>query len=102
MDKIGKVIWAESGIKSLENLMSYISIDSEYYASNFTKNVLKIVDNLEYFPKLGRIVPEYRRKDLRELIYQNYRIVYLIQKSIIHIVYIGHSAKRLPAENDLV
>jgi hypothetical protein len=35
-----------------------------------------VTDQLQLFPEQGRIVPEYRNPDLREIIFQPYRIVY--------------------------
>ena len=45
------------------------------------------------FPESGRIVPEYNQKDLWEVIFQNYRIVYRIKPDIIEIVTITHGAR---------
>jgi len=53
-----------------------------------------IVKNIPYFPKSGRIVPEYKDENLREKIYQNYRIVYRIKKNLIEIVAIIHGARQ--------
>ena len=96
MDKVTKIIWTETGISSLENIIDFISKDSEYYASNFCKKVIQFIETLKSFPEIGRIVPEYNIDELRELIYQNYRIIYKISKKNINIVYIGHCTKLLP------
>jgi toxin ParE1/3/4 len=47
------------------------------------------------FPELGRIVPEFRKKNLKELIEGNYRIIYKIHPHFTGIVRIHHSAKQL-------
>jgi len=100
MDKISKIIWTESGLLSLEEILNFISKDSEFYSGNFGKRILNLAENLEYFPYLGRIVPEYNNKVIRELIYQNYRLVYKIEENNIYIIYIGHGAKLLPDINE--
>jgi plasmid stabilization system protein ParE len=46
-------------------------------------------------PKLGRIVPEYNDKNLREKIYGNYRIIYRIKPEVIEIAAICHGARLL-------
>jgi len=75
MDKIEKLIWTEDGMKSLEEIVQYISKDSVYYASNFAKKILETIECLIDFPLMGRVVPEYDdNSDIRELIHQNYRI----------------------------
>ncbi|MEW6102492.1 MAG: type II toxin-antitoxin system RelE/ParE family toxin [bacterium] len=96
MDKVERLIWTEDGIKSFEDIIQYIAKDSSYYASNFGRKVLESIENLMEFPKMGRIVPEYNKPNIRELIYQNYRIVYRIGKNIIYILLIIHGSKELP------
>lgn len=96
MDKVKKIFWSSKALKRFEDLLEYIAKDSKYYASEFGKRILYLVEKLELFPYLGRIVPEYNREDIRELIYTNYRIVYYIKDNSINIIYIGHAAKQLP------
>lgn len=56
-----------------------------------------IVKNIPKLPKAGRVVPEYGDRNIREKIYENYRIVYRIKEEIVEIVAICHGAK--PLEN---
>jgi plasmid stabilization system protein ParE len=95
MDKIEKIIWTDAGIKSFEEVVQYISNDSEYYASNFARKLLLLIENLKIFPRSGRIVPEYNNPDIRELIYQNYRIVYTISGKAVYIALVIHGTKNL-------
>ena len=53
-----------------------IGRDSEHYAKLFTQRIFSAAEMLALFPESGRIVPEYDRRDLCELLFQNYRIVY--------------------------
>ena len=95
MDKIEKIIWTEDGINSFEEIVRYISHDSEFYASNFARRLLLAIERLEIFPRSGRIVPEYNNPDIRELIYQNYRIVYKISDKAVYIALIIHGTNDL-------
>jgi toxin ParE1/3/4 len=90
-----KIRWAPRAALNLEEICNYISRDSEYYASLFAKKIISIVKNIPQFPKSGRIVPEYKDDNLREIIYQNYRIVYRLKDDIVEIVAICHGAKPL-------
>ncbi len=67
--------------------------DSEYYARVFAQGVINAIERLLIFPESGRIVPEYNRKDLREIIFQNYRIVYRIKSDAVEVVTITHGAR---------
>ena len=47
------------------------------------------------FEHSGRCVPEITRKDIRELIYGNYRVIYRIDKDVISILTVRHSRQIL-------
>lgn len=81
-------------ISNLKSIHDYISIDSPTYAHLFTKSLVKATAKLELLPYCGRIVPELDGYNFREVIYQNYRIVYrVISDESIEILCIYHSAR---------
>ncbi len=90
-----QIRWAPRAASDLEGICNYIARDSEYYAAFFAKKINGIIKAIPLFPEAGRIVPEYRDKNLREKIYKNYRIVYRIKGELIEIVTICHGAKPL-------
>lgn len=90
-----KIKWSPRAASNLEEICSYIARDSEYYASLFAKKIFLIIKDIPQFPKSGRVVPEYSNENLREKIYQNYRIVYRLKENLIEIVAICHGAKPL-------
>jgi len=87
--------WSPRAASNFEEICNYIAKDSEHYAWLFAKRINDIVKSIPQFPLAGRIVPEYKDENLREKIYQNYRIVYRIKENIIEIVAICHGAKLL-------
>ena len=90
-----KIKWSPRAASNLEEICDYIAKDSQYYAILFAKKVTNIVKTIPQFPKSGRIVPEYGDENLREKIYENYRIVYRLKGKLIEIVAICHGAKPL-------
>ena len=57
------------------------------------------VAKLKRHPKLGRVVPEIRQEEYRELIYGNYRVVYRTLEKTISILTVRHYGRRFdPAE----
>jgi addiction module RelE/StbE family toxin len=88
-----RIIWSPDAAADLEAICEYIAKDSEYYARVFAQGVVNTVERLLIFPESGRVVPEYNRKDLREIIFQNYRIVYRIKSDAVEIVTITHGAR---------
>lgn len=92
------VRWSEQASGDLEAIHAYIARDSEFYASRTVEHMLQTIDRLEHFPDLGRMVPEFRRSDIRELIVGAYRVVYHREAEAVGIVTIVHGARllRLP------
>ncbi len=90
-----KILWTEPAIEDLRNLHGYIAKDSEVYASSFVQRVILAVEKLTDFPRLGRVVPEADEEKIRELIYQNYRIIYRIKNELIEILTVIHGRRDL-------
>jgi toxin ParE1/3/4 len=90
-----KIRWSPRAVSNFEDICDYITKDSEYYASLFAKRVNALVKNIPQFPKAGRVVPEYGDENIREKIYENYRIVYRIKEEMVEIVALCHGAKPL-------
>ena len=92
-----RIIWSPRAALNFEEICEYIAKDSKHYSFLFAKKVNKIIKSIPQFPMAGRVVPEYRDDNLREKIYENYRIVYRVKADCIEIVAICHGAK--PLEN---
>lgn len=90
-----KILWSEESLQDIEEIISFISKDSEFFAVNFASKIISAVDTLKVFPKIGRIVPEYDNLKIREIIYRNYRIVYKIDERMVEILTIFHGSKLL-------
>ncbi len=81
-----KIKWTVPAVDDLESIRDYIGKDSEIYATSFIEKILKSVDILENFPEIGRKVPEANDPNIRELIFQNYRIMYRIHHDAVQII----------------
>jgi len=92
-----KIRWSSRAALNLEEICEYIAKDSEVYATLFASKINAIIKSIPQFPKAGRIVPEYGNENIREKIYENYRIIYRIKGEFIEIVAICHGSK--PLEN---
>lgn len=88
-----KIEWTEPAISDLESIRDYIGRDSEYYASRFIGRIISAVERLEYFPEMGRRVPEAEEENVRELLFQNYRIMYRAEPQRILILTVIHAAR---------
>jgi len=88
--------WSRRARADIRDLNAYIVKDSPYYARRFTERIIASLDKLAEFPKIGRPVPEAEgRDDVRELIYQGHRIIYLTRPERVFIVTIIHGSRDL-------
>ena len=88
--------WTIQAIDDLKDIAEYIAKDSQRYASLLVKRIRDKAKLLKTQPDSGRMVDEFERQDIRELIEGNYRIIYMrINDSQIDILTVYHSARRL-------
>ena len=90
-----KLIWTHGAVQDLTEIRDFIARDSEHYALAFVENALEVIEKLVDFPLMGRMVPEVRQENLRELIYGNYRIIYKILPAYLAILTVIHGARNI-------
>jgi toxin ParE1/3/4 len=95
------VTWSREAGENLVDIEEFIARDSVERATRFVDALIDYTEAiLADNPKSGRSVPEIGNPDIRELIYQGYRIVYRLNGDRIEIltVFEGH---RLLRQNEL-
>ena len=95
-----KIIWSPLSIECITEIAQYIANDNPTVADNWIKEIFLSVEQLETFPKSGKVVTEVKNDAVRELIYGNYRIIYLIESEQISILTVRNVRQILP-ESDL-
>jgi len=90
-----KIIWTQNADADLDNLVDYISEDSDVYGQAFALEILNAVQRLKDFPKSGRVVPEYQQENTREIIVGHYRVIYETAGSAVRILTVIHGARIL-------
>ncbi len=90
-----EIKWTSNALEELDDIANYISKDSPKYAQILIKQIYEMISHLEQFPKFGRQVPEYNNPNLREILYKNYRIIYLIKQNHLEIISIIHGSRLL-------
>jgi addiction module RelE/StbE family toxin len=94
-----KIHWSEIAEADLDDIYDYIARDVPYYAELFIDRLIESTDKLEDHPRMGRKVPEAdNRDDVRELIVQGYRIIYLLQVEQLQILTVIHGSRNLAGE----
>jgi toxin ParE1/3/4 len=74
-----KVLWTESALAQLQAIHDYLAHTSPEYALRIVDRLTMRSAQLAAFPFSGRMVPEYELSEVREVIEEPYRIIYLIK-----------------------
>lgn len=90
-----KLIWTELAVEYLKTIHEFIAQDSGVYADRLIEKIISRVDQVSNYPLSGRIVPEFNKEFLRELIEGNYRIIYLVNSDFIAVTRMHHAARQL-------
>jgi toxin ParE1/3/4 len=91
-----RVEWTEPALEDMAAIQQYIAADSPENANRFIGRLFDTAEPLADQPKMGRQVPEVDdRDDVRELIFQDYRIIYRIKTQQVDILTVIHGSRDL-------
>lgn len=91
-----KISVSESAMSDLEEIRRYYAEEGvPHVGEQFVKAVIEHIETLSEHPDIGRMVPEFNTKTIRELIHSPFRIVYLRDIKSIHVIRIWRSERLL-------
>ena len=94
-----RIEWTGTALEDLEAIRDYIGKDSRYYARRYITRLFEAAGKRKDFPDMGRHVPEAgTRTDVRELIFENYRIIYLVEPQQLQILAVIHGSRDLQGQ----
>jgi toxin ParE1/3/4 len=87
-----KVVWTEQACRQLAAIEAFVAQDDPRAAAKLVERLLGRAEALSSHPDRGRKVPEIPGSNLRELLVNNYRVVYRRTPNAIEIltVFEGH------------
>jgi toxin ParE1/3/4 len=88
-----KVIWSPHALQQLDEIISLIARDRPRAAESWLESVKEAVSHITAFPRQGRMVPEKRRADLRQVQHPPYRIIYRLDSKRIVILSLRHGRR---------
>lgn len=94
---MAQVRWSLTAGNDLQNIEDFIARDSVLHAVTFVDQIIESAEALLKNPRIGRVLPEFNREDLREVIFRNYRIVYLLKDENVFILRVVHGSRDLTA-----
>ena len=77
----------------MKQIHDFIGNDSEFYSRKVVDDIMLSTEQIEFFPKAGRIVPEISEENIREIFIYSYRIIYEISEKNITILNIVHGSR---------
>ena len=92
---MAQVRWSLTAGNDLQDIENFIARDSVLHAITFVDRMVESTETLLTNAHIGRVVPEFNRPDLRELIFRGYRIVYLLQEDMVFILRVVHGSRDL-------
>ncbi|MFZ5492577.1 MAG: type II toxin-antitoxin system RelE/ParE family toxin [Pseudomonadota bacterium] len=95
-----KVEWSLPARDDLAQIRAHIAADSPRYARQFSERIIRAVRKLHEFPLIGRKVPEADLDNVRELIFQNYRIIYHVEEHHLFVLSVTHGSRDLTRQSN--
>ena len=87
--------WTEQAVAQLGAVAEHIAATSPVYAEQVVDRIVHRLGQAQRFPESGRVVSEYERAEIRELIEFPYRVIYRVGPEAIDVVAILHSRQDL-------
>lgn len=91
-----KITWSRRVIQDIYAAAEYHRTFSPSFADALIDRIFEKGALLEAHPLIGRLVPEAKRSDLRELLYKQYRIIYQVISDLeVVVVALHHGSQPL-------
>ena len=87
--------WTEPAVQDLAAAAEFIARDSRFYAVALVREARAAARTLKTLADRGRLVPEARSSDVRELFVKSYRLIYKVAPDSVTVVAFVHSARDL-------
>jgi len=92
---MAQIRWSLTAENDLRAVEEFIAKDSVLHAISFIDRLIESTEKLSSSPKMGRMVPEFGREDLREVVFRSYRVVYQMHADSVTILRVVHGARDL-------
>lgn len=94
-----KVAWSPLAIDRVGEIADYIARDSPNAAEKWILKIFAQAEHLAEFPQRGNNIKESPRKNIRELISGNYRIIYRVEIRCVSILTVRNMKQLLPPKD---
>ena len=92
---------ADSALADLADILAWYARDgAPEVGLRLTRRIMEHIERLADHPEMGRMVPEFGQRTLRELIYPPFRIVYRHDPDLLRIVRVWRGERLLRLASD--
>ncbi|MEM1041784.1 MAG: type II toxin-antitoxin system RelE/ParE family toxin [Bacteroidota bacterium] len=91
-----RVHWTNKALDQLLGIREQIAERSPRAANRLVERLATRAEQLDLFPRSGRVVPEYEQENVREVIERPYRVIYRVKPEQVDILSVIHSRRSLP------
>lgn len=97
-----EVIFTDRFLDRVEEFSDHIALDNIPKAVTWAEEIFDRCRQLQTNPNSGRMVPEFKRPEIRELIHGNYRLIHEVKPSQVDMLTIWHTSQQLPDEPEII
>ena len=96
-----KVGVSNSAFDDLEAIIDYYTQEGvPAVGRQFAEAIIDRMEKLSNHPDMGRVVPEFQSKEIREIIHEPFRVVYLREEKSITVIRVWRSERLLLLPDD--
>jgi toxin ParE1/3/4 len=97
-----RVVWSPLALERVEAIARIIAADRPDAADRWVRSIFTRAAQLRMYAASGRMVPELRRSEIRQLPHPPYRIIYRIEAKRVLVLTVRHGREALdPGETSI-
>jgi toxin ParE1/3/4 len=98
-----RVVITKPAINDLAEAVRYIAAENPDAALRVGNGLIGRAESLQELPLRGRVVPERKQMDCREIVWKPYRIIYRVseEKNLVEVIRFWHGARGTPVIPEL-
>lgn len=93
-----RIVWSPQALADVEAIRAYIAEGSQLYADLVVRRIVASVERLVDFPESGRMVPERKRRPIREVVVGPFRVVYRLHGGNVEIATVFRASRLFPRD----
>lgn len=82
--------WSTRALERVSEVVDYLALHDAQAAEEWIEALFAKTERLGVLPRMGRLVPEIGREEIREVFFQQYHVIYKIKPERIEILTVRH------------